>query len=131
MGLPSFVFLFGDITDSFEGGMNPDAILDAIKRVSLILSIIGLVILFGSYMFFLFLAISSERIGAKTKVAYLKSILSQDIAWFDHIKPSELSQRIGKECQAIQKAIGEKIGSLVMAFCMSFSGLMFSFFKGW
>jgi ABC transporter transmembrane region len=24
MGLPSFVFLFGDIADSFEGGMNPD-----------------------------------------------------------------------------------------------------------
>jgi ATP-binding cassette subfamily B (MDR/TAP) protein 1 len=83
MGLPSFVFLFGDITDSFEGGMDPVAILDAIKRVSMILSIIGGVILLGSYMFYVFLTIASERIGAKTKVAYLKSILNQDIAWFD------------------------------------------------
>jgi hypothetical protein len=24
LGLPSFVFLFGDIADSFEGGISPD-----------------------------------------------------------------------------------------------------------
>jgi len=83
LGLPSFVFLFGDIADTFEGGMDRDAILQAIKRVSLILSIIGAVILLGSYLFYLFLTIASERIGAKTKVAYLRSILNQDIAWFD------------------------------------------------
>ena len=91
MGLPSFVFLFGDIADTFEGGMNPDEILKAIKRVSMILSLIGCVILFGSYLFFVFLTIASERIGAKTKVAYLRSILNQDIAWFDQINTSELS----------------------------------------
>jgi ATP-binding cassette subfamily B (MDR/TAP) protein 1 len=97
-GLPSFVFLFGDITDTFEGGMDPAEILKAITRVSMILSIIGGVILLGSYLFYLFMTIASERIGAKTRVAYLRSILSQDIAWFDQINTSELSQRIGKEC---------------------------------
>ncbi len=91
MGLPSFVFLFGDIADSFEGNMNPEEILKAIKRVSMILSIIGGVILLGSYLFYVFLTIASERIGAKTKVAYLRSILNQDIAWFDQINASELS----------------------------------------
>jgi len=64
----------------------------------MILSIIGGVILLGSYLFYLFMTIASERIGAKTRVAYLRSILSQDIAWFDQINTSELSQRIGKEC---------------------------------
>jgi len=98
MGLPSFVFLFGDIADTFEGNMPPDEILSAITRVSKILIIIGVVILFGSYLFFVFLSIASERIGAKTKVAYLKSILNQDVGWFDTINTSELSQRIGKEC---------------------------------
>jgi hypothetical protein len=56
--------------------MNPEEILKAIKRVSMILSIIGGVILLGSYLFYLFLTIASERIGAKTKVAYLRSILN-------------------------------------------------------
>jgi hypothetical protein len=83
MGLPSFVFLFGNIADTFEGGMNKEKILEAISQVSLILSIIGGVILLGSYLFYLFLTIASERIGAKTRVAYLKSILNQEVGWFD------------------------------------------------
>ena len=62
-GLPSFVFLFGDIADSFEGGMTPDQILDSITRVSKILIIIGVFILLGSYMFYVLLSAASERIG--------------------------------------------------------------------
>ena len=76
LGLPSFVFLFGDIADSFEGNMNPDQILDSITRVAKILSIIGLGVWLGSYLFFTFLVIASERIGLKTKIRYLKSILN-------------------------------------------------------
>jgi hypothetical protein len=41
-----------------------------------------------------------------------------------------LSSRLGKECQAIQRAIGEKIGTICQAFAMSTSGLFFAFFKG-
>lgn len=31
----------------------------------------------------------------------------------------------------MQRAIGDKIGTTVMAFAMSLSGLFFAFFKGW
>ena len=75
LGLPSFVFLFGDIADSFEGFMPPDEILDRITNVAKLLTIIGLGVWVFSYFFFCMLQISSECIGAKTKVAYLKSIL--------------------------------------------------------
>lgn len=131
LGLPSFVFLFGDIADSFEGGMDPEEILTRITRVSKILTIIGLGVWLGSYLFFAFLTIASERIGLKTKVEYLRSILRQDIAWFDSVNTSELCQRLSTETQSMQRAIGEKIGLVVMAFGMSLSGLFFSFFKGW
>ncbi len=131
LGLPSFVFLFGDIADSFEGFMPPDEILDRITNVAKLLTIIGLGVWLFSYFFFTMMQISSESIGAKTKVAYLKSILSQEVAWFDQINTSELSQRLGKESQTIQRAIGEKIGIIAMAFAMSASGLFFAFFKGW
>ncbi len=56
--------------------MNPDQILDSITSVSKILSIIGLGVMLGSYLFFTFLVIASERIGLKTKIRYLKSILN-------------------------------------------------------
>jgi ATP-binding cassette subfamily B (MDR/TAP) protein 1 len=99
LGLPSFVFLFGDIADSFEGGgeLKPDEILTKITRVSLILSIIGTGVWVGSYLFFAFLTIASERLGLKTRVAYLRAILRQEIAWFDSTNPQELCQRLSTE----------------------------------
>jgi len=57
--------------------------------------------------------------------------MNQEIAWFDSINTSELSQRLSNECLAIQRAVGEKLGTIILSFAMSFSGLFFSFFKGW
>ncbi|CDW80084.1 abc transporter family protein [Stylonychia lemnae] len=130
LGLPSFVFLFGDIADSFQGFMPVNEILDRITNVAMILTLIGLGVWVFSYLFFSFLIIASERIGQKTRCMYLQAILRQEISWFDEINTSQLSSRLGKECQAIQRAIGEKIGTIVMAFAMSCSGLFFAFFKG-
>jgi hypothetical protein len=72
LGLPSFVFLFGDITDEF--GKSYD-IVDAIRPIAIELTVIGLFIWLTSYFYFAFLVIMSERVGMKTRVAYLKAIL--------------------------------------------------------
>jgi ATP-binding cassette subfamily B (MDR/TAP) protein 1 len=98
LGLPSFVFLFGDIADSFEGNDPAEKILEQITRISKILTIIGLGVWIFSYLFFTCLIISSERIGQKVRIRYLESILKQDIAWFDSINTAELSSTLGKEC---------------------------------
>lgn len=63
LGLPSFVFLFGDIADSFAAFMPVSEILDRIQRVAMILTFIGLGVWGFSYLFFSFLIIASERIG--------------------------------------------------------------------
>lgn len=44
---------------------------------------------------------------------------------------TELPSRLTRECQAIQKALGEKMGQLLLALAMSCSGLFFAFFRGW
>lgn len=100
LGLPSFVFLFGDIADSFALA-NPKETLDSIITTSKLLVVIGIGVWALAYFFFTFFIISSERIGQKTRIKYLQAVLSQDIAWFDQINTATLSQRLGKECQAI------------------------------
>nr|AAK19598.2 putative ABC transporter [Sterkiella histriomuscorum] len=127
LGLPSFVFLFGDIINSFSGAN----ILDAIRPTCIQFTIIGSAIWVTSYFYYALLVIMSENIGQKTRVAYLKGILQQDIAWFDSINVTELSSRLSKECQAIQKALGEKMGTIQLSMAMCFSGLFFAFFRGW
>ncbi|CDW88003.1 abc transporter family protein [Stylonychia lemnae] len=129
-GMPSLVFLFGDIVNVFQDG-NDHSVVDAIKTTVITLAVIGVVIWAASYMYFVFLVAMSERIGKKTRVNYLQGILSQDIAWFDSINVPELSARLSKECQAMQRALGEKIGAILMSIGMCLAGLFFAFFRGW
>lgn len=128
VGLPSFVFLMGNVIDSFASF---DEVLDSIKRISLILVLIGIAIWFFSYIYYAFLLMFSELVGYKLRVEYFRAILRQDIAWFDSINPSELSAKVPKEVMAMQRALGEKMGTIVLSLFMCMSGLAFAFSKGW
>jgi ATP-binding cassette subfamily B (MDR/TAP) protein 1 len=112
---------FADATD----------LVDVMKPIVFTFLYIGLFIWVSSYFYYFLLVILSERLGAKTKVAYLNAILQQEISWFDEINPSEFSVRLVKECQAIQKALGDKMGTLLLSLAMCISGLFFAFFRGW
>ena len=105
--------------------------LDSIKKMSLIFVLVGLVVWVLSYMSYAFLLMSSERIATRIRVKYLESLLKQESAWYDIINPSELSARLGKETQSIQKALGEKMSTIILSFSMTISGLAISFSKGW
>lgn len=74
LGLPSFVFLWGNIVNGFMPGENT-SILDSIRPVSIQFTCIGAAIWVTTYIYFTFLVMVSERISKKTKVAYLRAIL--------------------------------------------------------
>lgn len=72
LGLPSFVFLFGDIVNTFA---DRTGVLDAIGNIALQMTIIGVFIWLTSYCYFSLLVIMAERIAKKTRVNYLRAIL--------------------------------------------------------
>ena len=72
VGLPSVVFFLADIVDEY--GQAAD-IVKAILPISLKFIVVGLFIWVTSYLYYSFLVIMSERIGKKTRVEYLRSIL--------------------------------------------------------
>ena len=72
LGMPSFVFLFGDLVDKVGSNGN---IVDAVRPIAIELTLIGVFIWITSYLYFAFLVMMSERLGRKTRVAYLKAIL--------------------------------------------------------
>jgi ABC-type multidrug transport system fused ATPase/permease subunit len=102
LGMPSLVFLFGNIVDSFDSNTNDlDQMISGVKRMCWILCLIGGFIWIVTYVYYTCLLIFSERVTKKTKVEYVKAILKQDAEWFDLTNPSELSSRVSKECLAI------------------------------
>jgi ABC-type multidrug transport system fused ATPase/permease subunit len=76
LGMPSFVFLIGDVIDSFgTSATDPDEALRTISLMSLIFTLVGIVIWITSYVSYAFLLIFSERIARKTRIKYLEAIL--------------------------------------------------------
>ena len=71
--LPSFGFLFGEVTDSFTG--DPQELLEKIEFISLVFLILGVGVWITSYLYFGFFIILSERTAMKFRVAYLNALL--------------------------------------------------------
>ena len=87
--MPASIFLFGSVIDSFQIDQPSDInkTINTIKRIALIFTIIGTAIWVTSYFYFSFLLIFAQRVTRRVRIAYLKAILEQDIAWFDSINP--------------------------------------------
>jgi ATP-binding cassette subfamily B (MDR/TAP) protein 1 len=100
LGLPSFAYFLGDVMVNFT-----DPNLDLVEGIRPVLFRfvgVGCAMFLTAYLYYICLAIMAERIGKKTRVAYLRAILSQEIAWFDsEVNITELSARLSKESQAI------------------------------
>lgn len=130
IGMPSFSYLLGDVMVNFTDP-NID-LLEGIKPVIYRFVGVGCGMFLSAYFYYIFLAIMAERIGKKTRVAYFKAILSQEIAWFDsEVNITELSARLSKESQAIQESLGDKMGKFLLTMTMAVAGFFFSFLRGW
>jgi hypothetical protein len=75
LGLPSFVFLIGDIINSFNPSNGPEEMLKKIKLIAWVEVVIGAGIWILSYIYFSFLLMSSELITKKIRIAYVEAVL--------------------------------------------------------
>lgn len=64
-------------------------------------------------------------------MGYFRQILKQESAWFDTNQYQELPSRMNQEVLSIQKAIGEKMGTVLFCISLCVSGLTFGFTRGW
>jgi ATP-binding cassette subfamily B (MDR/TAP) protein 1 len=131
-GMPSISLLLGNVTDAFDPYRNtPDQMLHEVRRIALIFTAIGLAVWVTSAFYFMIWITIGEKNAFQFRLAYFKSILNQDVGWFDVNKPEELPSRLSKECISIQGATGEKISTIILAFSMSIAGFIFALSTGW
>lgn len=99
--LPTFIWLVGDVFDSFKPDIDPEETRDQIRFTFYIMCGLCTSIFITATLQSTLLAMASSRITARIKAKYLESILRQESAWFDLINYTELSSRMNRECQAI------------------------------
>lgn len=76
--------------------------------------------------------ITGERQAARIRTLYLRTILQQDIAFFDkEVHTGEVIGRMSGDTVLIQEAMGEKVGKFVQLMSTFFGGFAIAFSKGW
>ncbi|XP_020159086.1 ABC transporter B family member 11 isoform X1 [Aegilops tauschii subsp. strangulata] len=128
---PLISVLFGDVINSF-GESTTSTVLRAVTKVVLNFIYLGIGTAVASFLQVACWTMAGERQSARIRSLYLKSVLRQDIAFFDtEMTTGEAVSRMSSDTVIIQDALGEKAGKLVQLTSAFFGGFIIAFTKGW
>jgi ATP-binding cassette subfamily B (MDR/TAP) protein 1 len=132
MSLPFMTLLFGDLIDSFGKNQNNKDIVDVVSKVCLKFVYLGLGTLGAAFLQVACWMITGERQAARIRSTYLKTILRQDIGFFDvETNTGEVVGRMSGDTVLIQDAMGEKVGKFIQLVSTFVGGFVLAFIKGW
>ncbi|KFK35399.1 hypothetical protein AALP_AA5G280000 [Arabis alpina] len=114
LGFPLMTILFGDVIDVFGQNQNSSDVSAKIAKVALKFVYLGLGTLVAALLQVSGWMISGERQAGRIRSLYLKTILRQDIAFFDvETNTGEVVGRMSGDTVLIQDAMGEKVGKAI------------------
>ncbi|KAJ2175046.1 hypothetical protein IW139_000985 [Coemansia sp. RSA 353] len=101
------------------------------RHYCLLFFILGIVMWILSFSVNACWAIAAENQGLRIRKLYYKSIMRQDIGWFDTVKTGELTTRITNDVNMVQEGLGEKFGFVFMNVVTFITAFIIAFAKGW
>ncbi|XP_022568116.2 LOW QUALITY PROTEIN: ABC transporter B family member 21 [Brassica napus] len=132
LGFPIMTILFGDVIDVFGQNQNSTDVSDKIAKVALKFVYLGLGTLVAALLQVSGWMISGERQAGRIRSLYLKTILRQDIAFFDvETNTGEVVGRMSGDTVLIQDAMGEKVGKAIQLISTFIGGFVIAFAEGW
>lgn len=96
-----------------------------------------IVILFGAtrfialYLALLFFSIAASNQAKRVKLLFFKSLLRQEVAWFERNRTGDFAIRITSDLSKFEDGIGDKIALCLNALFAWMSSLISSFYYGW
>ncbi|ESQ43858.1 hypothetical protein EUTSA_v10005750mg [Eutrema salsugineum] len=132
LAFPIMTVLFGDVIDVFGQNQNSSDVSDKIAKVALKFVYLGLGTLVAALLQVSGWMISGERQAGRIRSLYLKTILRQDIAFFDvETNTGEVVGRMSGDTVLIQDAMGEKVGKAIQLVSTFIGGFVIAFMEGW
>lgn len=131
ISVPLMTVLFGELVDSF-GQNQTKAVISVVSKVAL--KFVYLAVGSGAAAFLQVTAwmITGERQAARIRSLYLRTILRQDVAFFDkETNTGEVVGRMSGDTVLIQDAMGEKVGKFIQLTATFLGGFVIAFIKGW
>jgi len=95
--LPSIALIMGSIAQNFgDSGLSPSDMSEVIASTSKWVALVAGVILVFSYIFFAYWQVLAENISLNLRKIYLKSLLNQEIAYFERMKIEQIPAKMGE-----------------------------------
>ncbi|XP_071713966.1 ABC transporter B family member 11-like [Rutidosis leptorrhynchoides] len=130
--MPLMTVLFGDIINSFGENQNSHHVVAVVSKVSLKIIYLGVGCGVAAFLQVAAWMITGERQAARIRNLYLKTILRQDISFFDkETNTGEVMGRMSGDTVLIQDAIGEKVGKFIQLVATFIGAFVIAFAKGW
>ncbi|XXG77264.1 hypothetical protein AAC387_Pa08g1450 [Persea americana] len=129
--MPLMTLLFGQLINKF-GDTHKSDIVHVIAKVALKFVYLAVASGISSFLQVSCWMVTGERQATRIRGLYLKSILRQEIAFFDkETTAGEVIARMSGDTVLIQDAMGEKVGKFIQLVSLFFSGFVVAFAKGW
>ncbi|KAL2475097.1 ABC transporter B family member 9 [Abeliophyllum distichum] len=128
---PIMTLIFGQIINSF-GGTDSSHVVHEVSKVSLKYVYLAIGAGIASFLQMACWMISGERRAARIRGLYLRTLLRQDIEFFDtQTTTGEVIGRMSGDTILIQEAMGEKVGKFIQFTSTFIGGFIIAFCKGW
>ncbi|KAH6773575.1 P-glycoprotein 9 [Perilla frutescens var. hirtella] len=128
---PLMTLIFGQLVNSF-GSTDRSNVVHEVSKVSLKLVYLGIGAGVASLLQMMCWMVTGERQAARIRGLYLKTILRQDIEFFDtQTTTGEVIGRMSGDTILIQEAMGEKVGKFIQFASTFFGGFLIAFSRGW
>jgi len=134
VGFPLMFYFFGDAVDALGDPANTtgEKLLDVMLEVMGKVGILAGAVLVAKIISTICIGVAKEHQSARYKVGYLKSIVRQDIGWFDCNNPQELSTAYGEALLLVEKGLGgESWGQLGLNLGQTITGFAISLLSEW
>ncbi|CAM0944818.1 unnamed protein product [Alopecurus aequalis] len=131
--VPVFFIFFGKLINIIGlASLFPTTVSGRVAKYSLDFVYLGVVILFSSWTEVACWMHTGERQAAKMRLAYLRSMLDQDIAVFDtEASTGEVINAITSDILVVQDAISEKVGNFMHYISRFLAGFAIGFSRVW
>ncbi|KAL6546439.1 ATP-binding cassette sub- B member 9 [Orobanche minor] len=128
---PLMTLFFGQLINSF-GGTDPSHVVHEVSKVSIKFVYLAIGAGVASLLQMLCWMVTGERQAARIRGMYLRTILRQDIEFFDtQTTTGEVIGRMSGDTILIQQAMGEKVGKFIQFVSTFFGGFLLAFVRGW
>jgi ATP-binding cassette subfamily B (MDR/TAP) protein 1 len=127
--MPSLAIIMGEVISTFDPG-NGSSISDIMKQLLGTVLAIAAILWFNGYVYFAFFQQLAEIIAIDLRGKYLRSLMVQEVAFFELNNVEAMPSDIGQYFNTISQGIGESYAALIQSFGVFVGGFGIAFYKG-